>query len=53
MRTALKISVDRERHIGQRKVNTIVINLPSIDHSPLQINRIFIVLFKPILDPAA
>jgi hypothetical protein len=27
--------------------------VPPIDHSPLQINRIFIVLFKPILDPAA
>jgi hypothetical protein len=25
----------------------------SIDHSPLQINPIFIVLFKPILDPEA
>jgi hypothetical protein len=51
--TARKRRRDRERLIGQRKVNMIVTNLPSVDHSPLQINRIFIVLFKPILDPAA
>jgi hypothetical protein len=44
---------DPRCHTGQREVNPIVKLQSSIDHSLWQINPIFIVLFKPILDPAA
>jgi hypothetical protein len=40
-------------HLGERKVTAIAAIVRSIEHSPWQINPIFIVLFKPILDPAA
>jgi hypothetical protein len=40
----------RQREHNIEKIAAIVF---SIDHSPLQINPIFIVLFKPFLDPEA
>jgi hypothetical protein len=46
---------DNKSRIHQREwmVTANAAIVPSIDHSPLRINLIFIVLFKPILDPAA
>jgi len=40
-------------HQHEWMVTAMAAIVHSIDHSPLRINLIFIVLFKPILDPAA
>jgi hypothetical protein len=40
-----------QQHEWMVTANAAIVH--SIDHSPWRINLIFIVLFKPILDPAA